>query len=310
MSNLLLFTVQGKERENFKSSADENGLTDYLGYRPVFCTKIDENSLSETWFRIWAASPRCPEEIIVFSMPEENCIPMNLVDWSNKCLCKKPDPETVKSVLNASLPEATDYLVKEIPEDALRIPVVGLYYTTEFFESVLRDAYNAPEYVISYAKEALEVFQLQSHNLLSSGAFKYEGKQAKEDVAAMYFAIRVSGIIPFLWSLFTENNVNPGLLAVNVTDFVGTPSYVRAQDILGEWDEMIYANKEFSLDRYHEMKDEFIKTLNLFAEKHMELYAKGKKIGRNDKCFCGSDKKFKACHAKITMDELIRMQNM
>jgi len=307
MGDVLLITVQGGEQKDGWSTADQAGLTDFLGYRPYFCTLVDEDSLSETWFRLWAASPRCPEEIICFSIPEEDCIPINLLDWSNNCLCMSPKQDEIRDCLNKNLPHATDYLVKEIPEDALRLPVAALYQSSSVLESLLKDIYDAPEYVVTYAKESHTIFLERTRALLETDSFCYGKSRAKEDVAFAYWAIRMSGIIPFLWAILAKKDAQPGLLAINAADFIGTPAYIRAQDILMEWDNRISNNSPFTIEEYQEMRSQFISALDILANKHTELIAKAKGIGRNDKCFCGSGKKFKQCHANRPMDVLVNL---
>ena len=142
MSKILLYTVQGNDEipgYGYGSMADESGLTDYLGYRPFFCTRIDPDSIAQSSFRIWAASPQIVDKIIMFEIEESECIPMNIVDWSNNCLGHSNDTETLKAVLNNDQPTMTDYLVKDIPENCFEIPFATIAKSSHTFNTVIKN---------------------------------------------------------------------------------------------------------------------------------------------------------------------------
>lgn len=298
MSKIRLYTVQGREAKDKTSVADTSGLTAYLGYRPVFCTKIDENSLAETWFRIWAASPRGTDIINIFEVDESECIPINLLEWTNECMCENADEETIAAVLNDNNKIATDYLVKEIPAVRIEIPVRLLMNQTTVYERLLNIKKN--DSVLNIFKA---VQQSCKYNV-GKAHMKSIMDVNSDSTMTQYGIMRMSGIVPFLWSIATKRGVNDVLMSIMPEEF-NCFSFTKAQILLESWDSIIENGGEFIEDAYREMHDLFIEAINTATKTSIARVAKAKGIGRNDKCPCGSGKKFKHCHSGKDLDFIV-----
>ena len=300
MSNLILVSVQGKPGEK-DSVADKTGLTAYLGYRPYFCTKLDPNSLAESWFRLWMASPRYPETINIFIIDESEAIPMNVLDWSNKCLHGKFTPEIFESIKNDHYSLATDYLVKEIPETRIAIEPAALLYSTEIYDYALGSTYEEKERIC-------DMFKLVQDNCIDYAKKMKEKKPKTDDKDILYSILRNSGIVSFLWQVATGCSVTTSLYTITLTDLFSA-SFTTAENLLLKWDAAIESGEEFTYEDFELMRSEFLKALDIAAKSAAAREAKLNGIGRNDLCSCGSGKKFKHCHATKGIDEMIFVTN-
>jgi hypothetical protein len=301
MSKLLLYTVQGKKDKCTSSMADKHGLTAYLGYRPVFCTRIEPESLSESWFRIWAAAPGWPERICIFEIEESECIPMNVVDWTNTCLkMDNPTDEQIKAILNADHPDKTDYLVKEIPDECLEIPIAALYLDKNMFARLFK--LNETDGVVKIFNAAQESIDRVMDSLYESVDGRKNSDKTYENI---YGAIRLTGLVPFLWMLASKKGIPDTVIAIQ-PEYFQNPSFMRAQDLLSEWDMKIQIPKsKFTYEEYDEMRKKFIDGLNIAAKESLNKAVKRLNIGANDSCICGSGKKYKRCHKNATIDEMV-----
>lgn len=302
MSKLLLYTVQGNEKKTEDSIADDHGLTAYLGYRPLFCTKLEPDSLSESWFRIWSAAPRWPERICMFEIEESECIPMNVVDWTNTCLKNdSPSDDEIKAMLNDSHPEMTDYLVKELPNPCWEIPVSALYADRELFARIFKFKEDDPmNRVFVAAQESID------RTLESAIYGSLDGKKTTDKTYEnIYGAIRMTGLVPFLWMLASKKGVSDTIFSIQ-PEYFNNSSFMRAQELLCDWDRKIAIPKaKFTYDEYNEMRTKFIDALNSASREALDKAIKKFRIGANDPCPCGSGKKYKKCHRGATMDEMI-----
>ena len=299
MGKFILYTVQSDRiRGELSSTADDHGLTKYLGYRPIFCTRIDENSLAETWFKIWAASPRGTDIINIFKIDESECTPINLLEWTNECMCENVDEETIAAVLNDNNKIATDYLIKEIPAVRIKIPVRLLMNQTTVYERLLNIKKN---------DSVLNIFKAVQHSCKYNvgNAHVTNGIDVNSDsTMTQYGIMRMSGIVPFLWSIATKRGVNNVLMSIMPEEF-NCFSFIKAQILLESWDNIIINGGEFIEDSYKEMHDSFIEAIDTATRTSIARVAKAKGIGRNDKCPCGSGKKFKHCHAGKGVDFIV-----
>lgn len=298
MSKIRLYTVQGREAKDKTSVDDTSGLTAYLGYRPIFCTKVDENSLTETWFRIWAASPRGTDIINIFEVDESECIPINLLEWTNECMCENADEETIAAVLNDNNKIATDYLVKEIPAVRIEIPVRLLMNQTTVYERLLNIKKN--DSVLNIFKAVQQSCKYNVGKAHMKGVMDVNS----DSTMAQYGIMRMSGIVPFLWSIATKRGVNDVLMSIMPEEF-NCFSFTKAQILLESWDSIIENGGEFIEDAYREMHDLFIEAINTATKTSIARVAKAKGIGRNNKCPCGSGKKFKHCHSGKDLDFIV-----
>lgn len=298
MSKLLLYTVQGSNDHPTDSVADERGLTKYLGYRPIFCTPLDPDSLSESWFRIWAAAPRYPENIYIFEMDESECIPMNSVDWTNICLSKDdPSDDELKSVLNDLHPDMTDYLIKELPEDPFKISI-PMCLTINFAEMLrLSQADVARDIFADVQNSIMEALNKRTFYSSISGR-----RMSTVSYDSMYGMIRMSGIITVFWTLATLKSGSAVAFHIKPEDLWKTTPFLRAQGLLAIWDQKIGTETAFTYDEYREMHANFIKALDLAASNVWNIPFH---VGANDPCPCGSGKKYKKCCKNIRLDELM-----
>jgi hypothetical protein len=245
-------------------------------------------------------------------MEESDCIPINVVEWTNKCTRGDVSDDTIKSVLNADKPLMTDYLVKEIPNEGIEIPVRLLYTSNIVFERLLN---IAPE-----RREAIwhifEVTQKACERELPSITSTAKNKLDKNSNEAIYGVLRFTGIMAFLWSVAVKRGVPDGLFSITMDDFNST-SLMVAQEMLVKWDDsigkidatykdMVCMHKEFAYEDYYYMRKWFIDSLNSAARNVMRQYAKTNNIGRNDKCPCGSGLKFKQCHGNMDLDDIVK----
>jgi len=296
MSRMILYTVQG-DKNGKDSVADKSGLTEYLGYRPIFCSRIDSESLAESWFKIWSTSPRYPRTIYMFIMDSADCIPMNVLDWTNKCLERNPDKETIASVLYADAASTlmTDYLVREIPENAIEISVPALLYSTEIYK-----------YSFGDANGILETFEKTQHscdvkiNELRSKTSK-NGPQL-DDIE--YAATRLSGIIPVLWQIATGHNMKRFAYMLKPCDFSGS-TFHAAEELLIKWDKAIASKKEFTKEEFEEMHQLFLQGLDVAVKNMLTRESKASGVNRNDLCPCGSGLKYKQCCSKSGINDLV-----
>ena len=236
-------------------------------------------------------------------MEESDCIPMNVVDWTNTCLGHgECDKEILKAVLNDNEPTMTDYLVEKIPDNCLVISISELYKTTTIFEKLLKIPPDIKKSVINiFRKTQKSCYRTIQDMITTDGGRKVQCNTYE----AMYSVMTMSGIIAFLWMLSTRIGMNDIIFSITPEDFNVT-SRARAQDLIFKWDNACGANDIiFTYEDYEQMRQAFKSSLNSAANKVIESLAKAKGIGRNDKCPCGSGKKFKQCHARAGLDFLI-----
>ena len=296
MSQMILFTVQG-DKNGKDCVADESGLTEYLGYRPVFCSRLDPNSLAESWFKIWSASPRYPRTINIFIMDSADCIPMNVLDWTNKCLRRTPDKTTIADVLYADTESdlMTDYLVKEIPESRIEISVPALLYSTEIFE-----------YAFGNENGIIETFEKTQHSC-DIRIKEIQSKTPKngpklDDIE--YAVLRMSGIIPVLWQIATGHNMKRFAYMLKPCDFSGV-TFHAAEELLIKWDKAIASKKEFTKEEFEEMHQLFLQGLDVAVKNMLTRESKASGVNRNDLCPCGSGLKYKQCCSKSGINDLV-----
>jgi len=316
MSKILLYTVQDakltevaiKDSKILDSISDKHGLTEYLGYRPIFCTKLDETSISESWFRVWATSPRYPEIIHIFEVDESECIPLNVIEWSNHCLSKKQSvAEHSNSIFCANNPSSTEYLIKKLPDEKLSIPVSALYTDTDCAK-MLCDAFNIPSDDIC---NTIAEMQTEWHKMMDSGRLGSTSKTVTM-LDLVYGSLCFTGLVPFLWhvatSVYTNNTAPLPIWTLEyATDILSESQFARAQELLVKWDKGIENGDTFSTDEFFEMRRCFIAALDQLAMDKMNQIPAELKLNRNDKCFCGSGKKLKQCHGRqMTMDDTIK----
>lgn len=321
MSKILLYTVQeegavGKRKQEYDESsmADRYGLTTHLGYKPYFCTKI-EDSIADTWFKIWAASPGCQEEIIMFAIDEKDCVPMNCVDWTNHF--KHMNDMAFNTILRKEDTLMTDYLIKEIPDDCIRISIgsLGEHIVRGFAEMSM----PKPDYE-EYSKS------IDEHVSELSGLIQYadlrftNGEIVEKSVVTyerVYGMMRVSGLLAMAVEcskLILNKNLNKDLNKnLNEEDmipfwltfikplYMANPALERAQNLLDLWDNSMSDERiTFTYEKFYEMHDEFIKALDSATTLVVNERARKSGIERNTKCPCCSSKKYKQCHGKLS----------
>ena len=304
---MLLYTVYGEvPAEHLDSVARRTGLERYLGYRPHFCSLINPDSLADTWFRIFAASPRFVRTIDVYEVDPAQAVPMDVVTWGATCFGVNggPDPNDdslVEAVLNADHPNATDYIVPyDIePKRTLRFDAVRLF-SGQLDDLGLRDDERE---ALQRSLELVRAFQ-RNHGELLLDSF---GKRLDDLPLEMWYRIMVaSGLVPFVWSRAQGKSIAPELLRIDPWDLMQTPGYQRAQIGIAAWDRSMGVPGEFSHASFESIRGDFLAGLDQLAHVLVEKRAAATGVTRNGTCYCGSGRKYKKCCLRKGIDALVR----
>ena len=304
---MLLYTVHGKEGGNDRRSvAVESGLSDYLGYVPMFCSLVNRDSLTDTWFRVYSASPSFVEVIDVYEVDDVEASPMDVVDWCNLCLREQypSDSRPFELMMNGHHPESTDYLLN--PKAAVRrqwrFDVLDLINCS--VDGIEGDEQLKKALALSMRKLRAAPSKMSSFYESVSGRDALSGQLTME---TWYRLVTLSGAIPFIWSTVTGNDISPRLVDIDVADLGKTGGLQKAQLLLAEWDNTLGENDEFSHAQFQAMRSFFIDGCDQLAHSIADGVASKLRMGRNDECFCGSGKKYKKCCSRKSLDELSRM---
>ena len=158
------------------------------------------------------------------------------------------------------------------------------------------------------ASKMLENTRKSIVSSLKKSEFSTVGKVTSNSIPdkVLYRSMCLTGIVPFLWYMITKKTISASCFAITFEDHKMT-ALIEAEKLMMEWDNAIETGENFSYENYGKMRDAFISSVNSASEKTMKEFAKMANISRNDKCFCGSNMKFKhCCGRKTTIDSLIR----
>lgn len=306
-NQMLLYTVQPRERKTGDTSvADNLGLTSHLGYQPVFCTPVNPDSLEEFWFRAWSAAPRHPEEICLIDAPDDLPVPMDVLAWTN--LMARNGLRDVPSsfdgwdaILRRGDPLATDWLLR--PDDldggrihVTRIPIRAMALDTSWLSSWDGDTRGLEHKVALLYDECVNV--AGDPDVTGKPTLTYE---------LLYGVISMSSLVAVIWTLMTGRGLLDPAFDITTRILVnGSLAFDSAQRHLQDWDNDIAYGVETGMPRIRRMHDEFVAGLTKAAQRVVNEMARRDGVRRNDPCPCGSGRKLKQCHGRISsIDDLI-----
>ena len=304
---MLLYTAYGETpAEALDSTARTTGLERYLGYRPHFCSLINPDSLVDTWFRIFAASPRFVQVIDVYEVDELQAVPMDVVTWSATCLgadgqAGPCDDGILAAALNADHPHATDYLVPFDLEPArlwrfdVRRLLNGQLDGLGLSEGERAALHSCMARVRALPHEHAEL-------LVSS-----RGRQVGQPTMETWYRLMASsGMVPFVWSHVLGRTIAPELLRIEPWDLAQTAGYQRAQAGVAAWDRSLGVPGQFGHAAFEATRGAFLEACDQLAHVLVERRAASEGTARNGTCFCGSGRKYKKCCMRKGLDALSR----
>ena len=305
---MLLYTVQPKRRARGESSvADRTGLSDYLGYQPMFCTPVSEDSLGDFWFRAWSASPRCPERILLIETDEATPVPMDAIEWTNSMGMHERgsatgSPIDFSRILHEGDPIATDYL---LPPDGKgygirEVPVWMDGNALSWVDAFGRDA--------PVMRDRMTGIRDACVGKIVSGAVACDGHvNFSVTCEAMYAMMTYSAMMPMLWSLMTGRRLLPQVLWIVPQTFERHYAAIdRAQMARQAWDDSIANHTEMDIHLMRLMRREFDSAVAATLASVVSDYATAQSRGFESTCPCGSGRSVRACHGRVkSVDDAI-----
>ncbi len=304
---MLLYTVYGEmPADKLDSTAQRLGLERFLGYRPHFCTYINPDSLADTWFRAFSASPRFVRVIDVYEVDDAQAVPMDVVTWCETCFGANDTPapnddRLLGAALNADCPHATDYIVPFglEPSRMWRFDVLRLL-NGQLGELGLD---GREEAALQHSMERVRALP-REHGELFFDSF---GGRVKELPLEMWYHIMVvAGLVPFVWSRVLGRRIAPELLDIDPWDLMRTTGYRRAQAGVAAWDRSLGVPAQFGHADFEAMRDDFLAGCDQLAHDLVGKRAAAAGTARNGTCFCGSGSKYKRCCMRKGLDALAR----
>ena len=318
MAKILLMTAHGNTSDATNSDgsprhsvADKTGLTGRLGYRPVFCTRLYPESLKLSWLAAWLAAPRYVDVIDIFWVEEDAVIQTDAWYWSQFCLRggnwldydSEWDKEKERVFEVKNIPEwQREYLVKEIPEKAIAIPLVAATrLCDEYYPMLLTKIGWGDEEGIQSMKMCLYEERLNLEKYTEKGDFSIDspGLQSNLMSAEILYNIWLqdSGLFGMIWALGSGKPVPSWIFTLDC-ESMGRQFY-DAQKIRLEFTSNSGTRDEgFQRKDFERLQDAFYKSLDVGTQKISSIVCRDlySFVGRNDLCPCGSGLKFKKCH--------------
>lgn len=305
---MLLYTAQPRRRARGGDSvADRMGLSDRLGYRPMFCIPVSEGSLEDFWFRAWSASPGRPERILLIETGGAEPVPMDAIAWTNAMGRhgsgagdgRAPDFDRI---LREGDPDATDYLLPPGGKGyAMReVPVWPDAGSLAWADAFGRDAPAMRDRVAGIRGACVRK--------IASGAVACDGRVSPSvTCGAMYGMLTYSAMIPILWSLVTGRTVMPPALWIVPQTFEGCYEAIdRAQVARQAWDDSIPRRTETDVHLIRLMRRDFASALASALASVISDYATARGLGPDDPCPCGSGRGIMECHGTVaSVDDAI-----
>jgi hypothetical protein len=304
---MLLYTAYGElPADKVDSTAQRLGLERYLGYRPHFCTLINPDSLADTWFRIFSASPRFVQVIDVYEVDDAQAVPMDVVTWCETCFGADDGPapnddRLLAAALNVDFPHATDFIV---PFD-LEPNRLWRFDMLRLLNGRLDDLGMTAEEEAALRHSMERVRALpHEHGELFHDSF---GRRVQMLTPEMWYRIMVvAGLVPFVWSRVLGRRIAPELLDIDPWDLMRTTGYQRAQQGVAAWDRSLGIPGQFGHADFEAMRGDFLTGCDQLAQELVGRRAAIAGTARNGTCFCGSGRKYKRCCMRKDLDGLAR----
>ena len=279
------------------SVADNFGFEDRLGFRPRWCSGLYEDSLADSWFSIWAASPLYVE--IVSFIESDKAVPIDALAWTRVRQRYLGMPKGQPGWLDEfeqifdvdGLPRwRLEYLVPDSPRTTRKLPA------SMFTNGLEAEGVRLVAGVLGLGDKGTTRLLHYFKHILS------DSKQLAMDVGLGWplglengyrCIVQTSGLPAVLWMLGTHKLIDTCLLDVTCNDFgehAGC-TYDRAQQLRRRWDE---EPSSISDEDFNELHRLFIEAASEAAGRASARMTRG--TGRNDLCPCRSGKKYKQCH--------------
>ena len=279
------------------SVADDFGFDRRLGFRPRWCSGIYEDSLAESWFSIWVASPLFVE--LISFIESDDAIPIDALAWTQirQRYMGLPDGEPgwldefecifdVEGVPRWRL----EYLVPDSPGHIKSIPAAMFTHALETQGAHnISKLYQLDEDQTAQVRENFTHIVEAAHSMANRAGLNWP--LGLEN--GYRCIVQTSGIPALLWSIGTRKPFDPCLLDMSADDLGDRPgcAYDLAQQCRQRWDE---DPNSFTSEDFNELYRLFKMAISDAAEKTALRMMSG--VERNERCPCGSGKKFKKCH--------------
>ena len=279
------------------SVADDFGFEERLGFRPRWCSGLYEDSLAESWFSIWVASPLYVE--VVSFIESDRAIPIDALAWTQVRQQYMGTPkghpgwlEEFEQIFDVEgVPRyRLEYLVPDSPKTTKSLPAVI------FTQALETEGARILAKLTGLGDEGTTKLQGFFHHITSDSkelAMK-SGLGWPLGLENGYRNIvQMSGLPALLWMLGTRSPIDTCLLDVAISDFGDSAgcSYDKAQQLRLRWDT---EPSGFTSTDFDEMFYQFKDAASEAAKRSSERMTRG--VGRNDMCPCGSGRKYKKCH--------------
>lgn len=279
------------------SIADDFGFEKRLGFRPRWCSGLYEDSLADSWFSIWSASPLFVE--VMSFIESDAAVPIDALAWTQirqrymgssagqpGWLDEFEQVFDVEGVPRYRL----EYLVPDSPKTTRSLPAeiltTGLSSGGAQIISKLTGLGDAGaakmqrffEHIMTDAKGFAEAAGLKWPLGLENG---------------YRCIVQTSGIPALLWMIGTKSPIDTCLLDIACNDFGDRAgcTYDKAQIIRQRWDE---EPSSITDEDFEELYRLFRESISEAAERSAARMAQG--TGRNEPCPCHSGLKYKKCH--------------
>ena len=194
-----LYSAQGLEKPKYKeSTAEKAGLSAHLGYRPLFCSYVNPDSLSDTWFRIWSAAPGRVDELWLMEVDDSEVITLDSLLWTNGYL--SGEKKDFDKVLNTPFCESTDLLIKPDtqPKQIYKFPFLDIINGT--YDDW--DIANEEKVVWLFITQQIREFQ-QSSRIYGTDDNFVSSDPSSVTCEQWYGLATYTGLIAYIWAIAT-----------------------------------------------------------------------------------------------------------
>lgn len=260
-------------------------LDDFLGYHPIWC--FAANNFKEFMVNSVLAAPNAPEILYVFETSEYRSI--DIVKWNTFGYhIKKSESCDLKECFSPRDEKYCEYIIRDIPNDGilLQINLHDAIYRTKYrgdtcFDDDMRElieklANLAADRAYECAESTYKNTQITTNGDLNR-AKQWSKTRAEKQAFELYLAGFV--VAPRL----------PGSSIFDMTAFRANLYYQKLAALSGLLVDNYNGQELPTYDRQDEI-------LSLLGSCYRPIAPWGdRKIGRNEKCPCGSGKKYKNC---------------